>query len=439
MIFLMLALLIVSVASVNSQVTIGSTDDPNPSAVLDLKTTNQGLLLPRVALVSITSYAPLQSHVAGMTVYNTAISGSGTTAVTPGIYSNDGSKWIRMAEGASIPVEGAPQITTQPTSFTFSRLQDMEGDPHSDVTSFSTKLTVVATGDAPLKYQWYQKPKNSNDSGTLIQGATLASYTVNISGAGVNNWGLHSYYCVVSNTKGSVISDVAEVALGCGAKTVDGGWLSFMCHNLGADQTLDPFTWYSVNDTASYDIKGWLFQWGRTTDGHQWRSSELAADAYFGEYDADGQIPSSATDYYGKFARNQNSPIYDWRPTDNSLWSSSDTNNPCPTGWHLATRNEWGSILEGGTTPRSGGQTKANRWTWTGNGYTVGTASTVTLYLPATGKRVSSVYLGCSTEGRYWTTDTTPGWNAYSFFMHSTWIQFDSQARGDGNTVRCIR
>ncbi len=81
-----------------AQVTIGSQNAPNASAVLDLQTTNKGLLLPRVALTSTTAATPLSAHVAGMTVYNTATAGTGTTAVSPGQYYNDGSKWTRIQE-----------------------------------------------------------------------------------------------------------------------------------------------------------------------------------------------------------------------------------------------------------------------------------------------------------------------------------------------------
>jgi hypothetical protein len=101
---LMLALLILSVTGANAQVRIGGTDDPNPSAVLDLNATNAanngalGLALPRVELTSTTSYSPLKAHMAGMTVYNTKLTGD----VTPGTYYNDGSKWIRIGSVSSV-------------------------------------------------------------------------------------------------------------------------------------------------------------------------------------------------------------------------------------------------------------------------------------------------------------------------------------------------
>lgn len=61
----------------------------NPSAGLDINFDTQGLLIPRVALTSTGSFLPLSAHVAGMVVYNTAT----VADVTPGIYTNDGTKW----------------------------------------------------------------------------------------------------------------------------------------------------------------------------------------------------------------------------------------------------------------------------------------------------------------------------------------------------------
>jgi hypothetical protein len=63
---------------------------PNASAGLDINYTTQGLLIPRIALASTTSFAPLAAHVAGMVVFNTATAAD----ITPGMYYNDGTKWI---------------------------------------------------------------------------------------------------------------------------------------------------------------------------------------------------------------------------------------------------------------------------------------------------------------------------------------------------------
>jgi hypothetical protein len=75
-----------------------------PSAVLDLGTGIQGLLLPKVALTSKTSQSPLvgasfaAAAPAGMTVYNTATAGTAPNNVTPGVYYSDGATWNRNEE-----------------------------------------------------------------------------------------------------------------------------------------------------------------------------------------------------------------------------------------------------------------------------------------------------------------------------------------------------
>jgi len=76
-----------------AQVGIGTTT-PNNNAALDITSTTQGVLLPRILLTSTTSPAPLGSDVAGMLVYNTATA----TDVTPGFYFNDGTNWIRIGK-----------------------------------------------------------------------------------------------------------------------------------------------------------------------------------------------------------------------------------------------------------------------------------------------------------------------------------------------------
>ncbi|MFC4263643.1 hypothetical protein ACFOWM_12180 [Ferruginibacter yonginensis] len=95
---ILLCSIIASCLSVTAQVKIG--DNPttiSPSSVLEIESSNKGLLLPRVALTGTANIAPLTAHVAGMTVYNTATAGD----VTPGYYYNDGAKWVRIADAAA--------------------------------------------------------------------------------------------------------------------------------------------------------------------------------------------------------------------------------------------------------------------------------------------------------------------------------------------------
>jgi hypothetical protein len=94
------------------------TSSPSASAILDLTSSSQGLLPPRVALTSKSGTStPVASPQTGLIVYNTASAGTGGDAVTPGYYYYNGTIWSRMdPEGWSNPVAitiGA--TTTAPT------------------------------------------------------------------------------------------------------------------------------------------------------------------------------------------------------------------------------------------------------------------------------------------------------------------------------------
>ncbi|KXH79095.1 hypothetical protein [Chryseobacterium kwangjuense] len=82
----------------NGQVGI-NTSDPNQQSLLELYSTNTGFLPPRLALVSITSAAPLSQHVKGMMVYNITNNG----AISEGLYVSNGTEWLCLST-AGIPV-----------------------------------------------------------------------------------------------------------------------------------------------------------------------------------------------------------------------------------------------------------------------------------------------------------------------------------------------
>ena len=68
------------------------TFDPDASAGVEMRFTNKGLLIPRVALTSTSSASPITSPATSLLIYNTATAGD----VTPGYYYWNGSKWMRL-------------------------------------------------------------------------------------------------------------------------------------------------------------------------------------------------------------------------------------------------------------------------------------------------------------------------------------------------------
>ncbi|MBU2920577.1 hypothetical protein KO504_04425 [Winogradskyella psychrotolerans] len=81
----------------NAQVGIGTTT-PNPSSILEIESSTQGLLIPRVELIGTNDVSTITSgNVESLLVYNT----QSINDVEPGYYYWDSSKWVRVAAGTN--------------------------------------------------------------------------------------------------------------------------------------------------------------------------------------------------------------------------------------------------------------------------------------------------------------------------------------------------
>jgi trimeric autotransporter adhesin len=92
--FKIIAFLLLTINFVNAQVGIGTII---PNGALDISSTTDGLLIPRVALTNTTSALPLTLPTVSELVYNSAT----VADVTPGYYYWNGSIWVRLAAGVS--------------------------------------------------------------------------------------------------------------------------------------------------------------------------------------------------------------------------------------------------------------------------------------------------------------------------------------------------
>jgi len=77
-----------------------NTFTPDNSALLELQSTNSGLLIPRVPLTSATDATTISSPATSLMVYNTNTNGTAPNNVYPGYYYNQGTttapKWVRL-------------------------------------------------------------------------------------------------------------------------------------------------------------------------------------------------------------------------------------------------------------------------------------------------------------------------------------------------------
>lgn len=85
---------------------------PSKDALLELESTHKGVLFPRVVLTHASDPSPLSRHVAGMMVYNTATNND----VAPGIYFNDGTRWVLAASGDVVNIDYDPVRMKLPMS-----------------------------------------------------------------------------------------------------------------------------------------------------------------------------------------------------------------------------------------------------------------------------------------------------------------------------------
>ena len=129
------------------------------------------------------------------TMYFQGTTSNGTSTATPSSsqsITSSGTYYFRAYNGtcwgtqgsATIVINTQPVITVQPSSTPDTKCQSSQ--------TFSA-LSVTATG-TNLTYQWYSNTTASTTGGTLISGATNASYTPSTASVGT----LY-YYCIVSS------------------------------------------------------------------------------------------------------------------------------------------------------------------------------------------------------------------------------------------------
>jgi hypothetical protein len=142
-IFLMLTLLIMSVVSVNAQVTIGNDVDPHSGALLDLSqngSKNRGFLLPQVELADLNTWSLPGDSVPkpGMVVYNT----NEALATGEGVY-----VWTKM-------LSTNPEMGYPVSGIIISGSQSMGTDGYVNLTA-----TVVPSNASNPKVSWSAEPE----------------------------------------------------------------------------------------------------------------------------------------------------------------------------------------------------------------------------------------------------------------------------------------
>jgi len=125
-----------------------------------------------------------------------------------------------------------------------------------------------------------------------------------------------------------------KVVHGCGAMIDAGTWKEFMCWNLGANYTADPFS-------PSAEMNGDYYQWG-------YKYPSATYDAINGDVLLGTPVTSFEGVYPDPVAWNGNSPtpgVYGdgiFEALSTTVKSSTD---PCPAGYRIPNYNEWNGVI----------------------------------------------------------------------------------------------
>lgn len=180
----------------------------------------------------------------------------------------------------------------------------------------------------------------------------------------------------------------------------------WMDRNLGALRSAT-----SINDELAF---GFLYQWGRSNDGHQFRNSQITRTS------SNSDNPNNSF-----FIINSSTFYSNWRiPTSDLLWPSN-INNPCPKGFRIPTEIELNEEF--------------NTWkSLDANG-----AFNSILKLPMAGARAGDTgIIENGYFGSYWTQtigiNKNSGLSRY-ILLQNEYLSFYWGQRSGGASCRCIK
>jgi uncharacterized protein (TIGR02145 family) len=375
---------------------------PDASAKVDISSSTQGFLPPRMTTVQRNAIA---SPAVGLTIYNTTVNclqwWNGTVW-----YDGCGNNAPPAATLTTINCAGATTTGTLTsgtaangvsTAITYTGgnagTYSAQNVSSTGVTGLTATLAAgtLANGAGSVTYTITGTPASAGTASFAITvGGQSCSFTVNVAAA------QPQYPANTVNCNGvvTVVNDVTNPTTG----------LTWMDRNLGASQVAS-----SSTDQNAY---GDLYQWGRRADGHQCRTSPTTAT-----------LSSVDQPAHGNFIRASSNP-YDWRsPQNANLWQGvNGVNNPCPSGYRIPTETELNNeCLSWSSNNGSGAFAAPLKWSLAGTRNAVdGTLYDVGLY------------------GYYWSSTVSSWFSRYLRFDISN-AYMSGIGRASGLSVRCLK
>ena len=442
------------------QVKIGEGILPETGAVLDMKKITPagylgGLLLPHVNITDL-GFIPAaftdadkmagynaadgvdtNTELAGLIVYNTNIAAAG-------VYMWDGNNWIQVVSTVNpsgLPDDGTTAALSGVTCYDV-KMTECDGVfdgrvQHDFATINAVAYTFTSTQAVNnLRFE-YVNNHAAIPVITSLAGAVSADLAVNgtrtvtvnfystlnddaagLSGTLAPTATLYAVYERGSITYKKELTITIQDCSCCGAKIAANTWLTFMCHNLGADKTRDPFTPHA-------DIHGAKYKFGA-------KNPTLTMP----------QDQNSA--WYASVPNWNNTSVYSYQ-TGSADWIAA--NDPCtlePGNWVLPTQAQWAAVVNNNVVSRTPSTTwSASSPANTGNAnFNAGLYVGDNLFLPAAGWRSyeNGDLNNRGYYGFYWSKSKADSSNVHSllFVSSGTPNAVNYSHRAFGFSVRCV-
>ena len=191
----------------NAQTGIG-TSTPSPSAKLEVASSNQGFLPPRIALTATNAASPVTSPATGLLVYNTATTGTPPNNVAPGYYFWNGSAWVAVLSTITTSSISGNGTTTTLTNFG-AEVNTQSGTTYTLTATDNGKIISCTSNSAVT----ITVPALTSGFNCLIVQRGTGQITLSASGSTINNRynfnktaGQHAIMSLVSVAAGVFVS-----------------------------------------------------------------------------------------------------------------------------------------------------------------------------------------------------------------------------------------
>jgi len=464
---ILLLLLILPWMSIHAQVAVNIDGSaPANSAMLDVKSTAKGVLIPRMTLDQRNA---INSPADGLMVYCTNCGSDGSLSV----YSNGVWKTFSPCSIAS-PVSDNNIVVAGQVTWKWNTVPGATGYKWNTLPNYSSALenggstSKVETGltcnSMNTRYVWAYNECSVSAPLTLTQSITPSPPAVPVAGMYLAsltsitwNWlevpGATGYKWSLTNNP-STASDVGnipqspEFGLACGTAYTRYVWAYNSCvysaplvltWSTQACPNCDPIT--DVRDGKTYNTvligaQCWMAQnlnVGNRINGTEWQVNNGIIEKYCYQ-----DIESNCNTYGGLYQWDEALDYFNTLPGNISQ-------GICPTGWHIPWYQEWDQLKAflGGWTVAGGAMKEAGTTHWASPN-TGATNSSGFTALPAGINVLGGGFGSLSTNASFWCaypSQTGSGDTKISYYLFSFSTDFENFAGSDvyGFSVRCIK